>query len=518
MTKTRNQWAGVAITMFAAFGGILYGYDTGVISGVIVMPNWLQTFGKKQADGSFAISSSTESLVVSILSAGTFFGALASGFTADWLGRRWAIISSVIVFAIGVAMQTASTEIPLFVVGRVFAGFGVGVTSTVVPMYQGECAPKWIRGAVVSLYQWCITIGLLLAAIVNNATQNRPDHSSYRITIGIQFIWAFILATGIFLLPESPRWLIRHGDMDRAVLSLSTLTGLSATDPELELELEDIKASLAQERALGEVTFIDCFKSSENKIRLRTLTGILIQAWQQLTGINFIFYYGTTFFKASGIQNPFLISIATNVVNVGMTLPGVWGIERFGRRKLLLIGAAGMCICEFIVAIVGVSVTTSNLAGQHVLIAFVCIYIAFFAATWGPIAYVVISEIFPLQVRAQAMAMSSASNWLWNFGIGYATPFLVNKAPGSAGLEVKEFFIWGSTCACCFLFAYFFVPETKGLSLEQIDLMYQHTTPLTAGPYRARLIAENVHVSQSNKAAPEDIYPEEHASQADEKV
>jgi sugar porter (SP) family MFS transporter len=504
--------------MFAAFGGILYGYDTGVISGVIVMKNWLETFGTDpKGDGNFVISSSTESLVVSILSAGTFFGALASGYTADWLGRRWAIITSVVVFCIGVAMQTASTAIPLFVVGRVFAGFGVGVTSTVVPMYQGECAPKSIRGAVVSLYQWCITIGLLLAAVVNNATKDRPDHSSYRITIGIQFIWAFILATGIYLLPESPRWLIRHGDMDRAVVSLSKLTGLSSTDPELELELEDIKASLAQELALGETSVIDCFRSSENKIRLRTLTGIFIQAWQQLTGINFIFYYGTTFFAASGISNPFLVTVATNVVNVGMTLPGTWAIERFGRRKLLLIGAAGMCVCEFIVAIVGVSVTTSNLTGQHVLIAFVCIYIAFFASTWGPIAYVVISEIFPLQVRAKAMAMSSASNWLWNFGIGYATPFLVNNVQGSAGLEVKVFFIWGSTCLCCFIFAYFCVPETKGLTLEQIDLMYQHTTPLTAGPYRARLIAENIHVSQTTKATPDDVNSEGHGS-ADEKV
>jgi sugar porter (SP) family MFS transporter len=506
------------MTVFAAFGGILYGYDTGVISGVIAMENWLQTFGFPTGNPSapFAISSSTESLVVSILSAGTFFGALSSGYTADWLGRRWAIITSCMVFSIGVAMQVASTEIPLFVVGRVLAGLGVGVTSTVVPMYQSECAPQWLRGAIVSLYQWAITIGLLLAAVVNNAVKDRPDHSSYRITIGIQFIWAAILSIGIFLLPESPRWLIRHNDLDGAAHSLSRLTGLEASDPIHELEMEDIKANLEAERVLGESTFLDCFKSSENKIRLRTLTGIFIQAWQQLTGINFVIYYGVVFFQASGIKNPFLISVATNVVNVFMTLPGTYCIERFGRRRLLLIGAAGMCVCEFIVAIVGVTISTENLAGQHVLIAFVLIYIAFFAGTWGPIAYVIIGEIFPLQVRAKAMAMSSASNWLWNFGIGYATPFLVNKAPGSAGLQAKVFFIWGSTCACCFVFSYFCVPETKGLSLEQIDLMYQHTWPLTAGPYRARLLAENIHVSQEQgKHVTGDVKEAEHI---DEKV
>ena len=156
--------------------------------------------------------------------------------------------------------------------------------------------------------------------------------------------------------------------------------------------------------------------------------------------VNFIFYYGTQFFKNAGIQNAFLISVATSIVNVFMTLPGLYGVERFGRRSLLLIGAAGMTICEFIVAIVGVTVSTSDIAGQRVLIAFVCIYIvsrvyhvivfgfnevsirqAFFAATWGPIAWVIIGEIFPLQVRAKAISLSTASNWLWNFAIAYAS-------------------------------------------------------------------------------------------------
>ena len=139
--------------------------------------------------------------------------------------------------------------------------------------------------------------------------------------------------------------------------------------------------------------YLDCFRPSHNKILLRTLTGIFIQAWQQLTGINFIFYYGTVFFQQSGITNSFLITVATNIVNVFMTIPGMWGVERFGRRRLLLIGAIGMCICEYLVAIIGVTISVENKAGQKVLIAFVCIYIAFFASTWGPIAWLVKSEL-----------------------------------------------------------------------------------------------------------------------------
>jgi MFS family permease len=157
--------------------------------------------------------------------------------------------------------------------------------------------------------------------------------------------------------------------------------------PEIEAELDEIRANFRLEQELGESSYLDCFRPTRNKILLRTLTGIFIQAWQQLTGINFIFYYGTTFFNHSGISNSFLINVATNVVNVFMTIPGIWGIEKFGRRRLLLIGAAGMCFCEFLIAIIGVTISVQNVAGQKTLIAFVCIYIAFFASTWGPIAW-----------------------------------------------------------------------------------------------------------------------------------
>ncbi|KAG5635147.1 hypothetical protein H0H81_012280 [Sphagnurus paluster] len=502
----KNKFAGIAMTAFSAFGGILFGYDTGVISGVKEMKDWLRTFGYPSGTG-YAISTSNESLIVSILSAGTFFGALLGAPAADYMGRKWGIVFACLVFSAGVAMQTAATAVPLFVVGRVFAGLGVGLVSCLVPMYMSECSPKWIRGAVVSSYQWAITIGLLIAAVVNNSTQYRDDHSSFRIPIAIQFAWAAILAGGMSLLPESPRWLIKRGRDADAAASLSRLTGYRPTDAETEAELDEIRSNLEAEMALGESSYADCFKFTKNRIALRTLTGIFIQAWQQLTGINFIFYYGTTFFKNSGISDPFLISIATNIVNVFMTLPGMWGVERFGRRRLLLVGAIGMCLCEYIVAIVGVTISVQNLAGQKVLIAFVCIYIAFFASTWGPIAWVITGEIFPLQIRAKAMSMSTASNWLWNFGIGYATPYLVNKKAGSAGLEAKVFFIWGTTCFCCIIFTYFCIPETKGLSLEQIDLMYQHTIPAKSHEYRRRLMADGN--LPSEKEVHQDIHSEE---------
>jgi len=204
---------------------------------------------------------------------------------------------------------------------------------------------------------------------------------------------------------------------------------------------------------------------------------------QQWTGVNFIFYFGTSFFKTLGtISNPFLIGLITTLVNVCSTPISFWTIERFGRRPLLIWGALGMVVCQFIVAIIG---TASKQTHPEVsaMIAFICIYIFFFASTWGPGAWVVIGEIFPLPIRSRGVALSTASNWLWNCIIAVITPYMVNTDKGNLGAKV--FFIWGSTCAICFIYAYFLVYETKGLSLEQVDKMMEESTPLTSAKWRA---------------------------------
>jgi len=324
----------------------------------------------------------------------------------------------------------------------------------------------------VGAYQLAITIGLLLASVVDNACKDKTNSASYRIPIAIQFAWAIILGTGLIFLPETPRYLIKIGKDEKAAKSLSRLRRLHIDNPYLIDELAEIKANYEHELSMGESSYRQFL--TWHTLGKRLMTGCLLQSLQQLTGINFIFYYGTSFFKNSGIKNPFVTSMITAAVNVGSTFPGLYLVETWGRRRLLLFGAIGMFVSQMIVASAGTAFPDgSNLAAQKALVAFVCIYIFFFASSWGPVAWVVTGEIFPLGVRAKGLSMTTASNWLLNWAIAYSTPYLVNNGAGNANLQAKIFFIWGGCCLICAFFVWGMIYETKGLSLEEVDEMYE---------------------------------------------
>jgi SP family sugar:H+ symporter-like MFS transporter len=249
---------------------------------------------------------------------------------------------------------------------------------------------------------------------------------------------------------------------------LSRVRGQPADSDYIREELAEIVANNEYElQIIGEQSYarswINCFTGSifnpASNLR-RTLLGISAQMFQQFTGINFIFYFGTTFFNNLGtIKNPFLISLITTLVNVCSTPISFWTIEKFGRRPLLIWGAVGMVVCEFIVGIIGVT-DGSNHAAVSAQISFICIYIFFFASTWGPGAWVVVGEMFPLPIRARGVSLSVASNWFWNCIIAVITPYMVDKDQGNMGSKV--FFVWGSLCIGCWAWAYFLVYETKG--------------------------------------------------------
>lgn len=509
-------WKAYLMCAFAAFGGIFFGYDSGYINGVKSMPYFIrQQTGKPypqtEADeAGFVLESWRDSLITSILSAGTFFGAIIAGDLADFIGRRFTIISGCAVFVVGVILQTASTGLGLIVAGRLVAGFGVGFVSAIIILYMSECSPKKIRGAIVSGYQFAITIGLLLAACVDYGTQDRDDTGSYRIPIALQMLWALILAAGIAYLPESPRYFVKRGKLDQAAHVLSRLRGQHIDSHYVQHELAEIVANHEYELQVvpqGSYwsSWANCFHGSllkpSSNLR-RTILGTSMQMMQQWTGVNFVFYFGTSFFTQLGtIDNPFLISLITTLVNVCSTPISFWTIERFGRRPLLIWGALGMLVCEFLVAIMGTA-DGQNPATVRAMIAFICIYIFFFASTWGPGAWVVIGEVFPLPIRSRGVALSTASNWLWNCIITVITPYLVGPDKGNLGAKV--FFLWGALCTACFVYAYFLVPETKGLSLEQVDKMLEETTPRNSSRWVPHsTFAGEMGVTEKGTLAPE---------------
>lgn len=464
----------IMIGIFVASGGLLFGYDTGTINGILAMNAFKEQFSTGYSrNGSPSISPSETAIIVAILSAGTVVGALIAAPVGDHWGRRKSLIGAVTAFNFGVIFQVCAQAIPMLVAGRFFAGVGVGTISVLVPIYQAEMAPKWIRGTLVCFYQLSITVGLLTASIVNILTADMKGAAAYQIPLGLQFTWAVVLSLGLLVLPETPRYLIKRGLKDDAAVSLSRLRRLDRLHPALLEELAEIEANHEYELALGPATYKDVIFGTPHLGR-RTLTGCGLQMLQQLTGVNFIMYYGTTFFVGAGVQNAFLISLIINIVNTVSTIPALFIIETWGRRKVLIYGAVAMAICQLLIASFSAAVgksmpTTAN----QILIIFICIDIFFFAASWGPVAWVITSEIYPLKVRAKSMSISTASNWLLNFGISYGSPYMVEEGAGYADMGTRVFFVWGAFCAVAAVFVWAMVYETSKISLEQIDEMYE---------------------------------------------
>ncbi|KAF2170882.1 hypothetical protein M409DRAFT_18854 [Zasmidium cellare ATCC 36951] len=502
-------WKAYLLCAFASFGGIFFGYDSGYINGVTGSSVFIRLVEGPDQD---ALRGSYQSLIVSILSAGTFFGALIAGDVSDIIGRKWTIISGCLIYIVGCVLQVAteggqSEVLGLIVSGRLIAGIGVGFESAIVILYMSEICPKKVRGALVAGYQFCITIGLLLASCVNYAVKNRVDSGSYRIPIALQFAWGLILGGGLFFLPDSPRYFVKRGRVEQARSALSSLRGQPAESEYVEAELAEIVANEEYERSVIPAGgwfqgWMNCFTGSvwkSNSNLRKTILGTSLQMMQQWTGVNFIFYYSTPFLQSTGaIDNVFLISLIFTLVNVCSTPISFYTVEKLGRRPLLVWGALGMLVCQFIVAIVGVTVgfnkthmvgtgedavaVANNVSAVNAQIAFIAIFIFFFASTWGPGAWIVIGEIFPLPIRSRGVALSTASNWLWNTIIAVITPYMVNEDEGN--LKSSVFFIWGGLCTCAFVYSYFLVPETKGLSLEQVDKMMEETTPRTSAKWK----------------------------------
>jgi MFS transporter, SP family, sugar:H+ symporter len=319
-------WTAIAVALLASMGGFLFGYDTGQISGIQEMADFVSRFGTEPADGT--VEGATMSfnkwligLIVSMLSIGTAIGALIGAVLADKLGRRYAMFVEVIVFDIGVIIQVTSFNAWYQVgIGRLITGLGVGALSSAVPLYQSETLPRQIRGAMVGTYQLFITFGILVSNCINIGTRELgiSNSGSWRIPIALGIPFATILGVGILFCPESPRWLVAHGKNDEAYRSVAIVRGAKREDsnPWVEAEYAELVTNYEQDIKLGAGSWLECFKKP-NRVLYRTLLGIALQAGQQLTGANYFFYFGATIFSAVNLQDPFVTQIILGAVNFG---------------------------------------------------------------------------------------------------------------------------------------------------------------------------------------------------------
>ncbi|KAI9150110.1 Hexose transporter-like protein [Paramyrothecium foliicola] len=453
-----------------------FGYDTGQISGFLEMPDFLERFGEIDDTGERHFSTIRSGLIVALLSIGTLIGALAAAPLADAIGRRISISIWCIVTSIGFLIQIAAIRAWYQVmIGRLVAGFGVGALSLLVPMYQAETAPPWIRGALVCTYQLFITLGIFLAACFNYATvQDYPNSSaSWRIVVGLGWIWTLILGVGILFFPETPRYDFRHGQGERAEKTLCRVYGASHNHHAIRSEVKEIVSKLDAEKAIMAQTssmseFFGMFKAP--RMTYRILLGMILQMFQQLSGANYFLYYGVTIFSAVSIDS-FITQIILNTINFLATFPGLYMVEKFGRRKSLIAGSLWMFVCFMIFASVGYFLFDENdLDGSRtpgiIMIVFAALFFCGFATTWGPMIWAIQAEIFPSRYRAKGMALSTASNWTWNFCIGFFTPFITNDIGFAYG------YVFAGCNLVAALIVYFFVIEGTGRTLEEIDTMY----------------------------------------------
>jgi len=442
-----NNFIIYIIAFVAALAGLLFGFDTGVISGAIL-------FIKDQ----FNLTSVVVERVVSAVLLGAVIGAAFSGTMADKLGRRRSIVITAILFSLGAIGSAFAPSIPVLILCRFAIGLAIGVASYVAPLYISEISPSDIRGALVSLNQLMITCGIVVSYLVDYMLT--AGQQEWRWMFGLGAIPAVILLIGMIYLPETPRWLVTQGLIDKAKNVLArTGRGKNA-----EVEIESISKTMSEKKCSWREVF-------QPWIRPALFVGIGLAFFQQATGINTIIYYAPTIFEFAGFGThrvAILATVGVGVVNVLMTLVAIWLLDRLGRKPLLYIGMAGMALS---LGVLGVAFQMTNLSGllQWIAVASVLFYIASFAISLGPIFWLMIAEIYPLRVRGRAMSLATVANWGFNMLVA-ATFLTLTESLGKAG----TFWLFAVLSVAGIAFCYLFVPETKGYTLEEIE-QYLHS-------------------------------------------
>jgi MFS transporter, SP family, galactose:H+ symporter len=441
-TTTSTSFVFIA-AVFAALGGLLFGYDTGVISGALI-------FIKSQ----FHLSVFHQELVVSVVLIGAAVGALGGGRLADAFGRRLMLIVTALIFVAGAILCAAAWSVGTLIVGRIIVGLGIGLASSTVPVYISEVSPPGARGWQVSLFQLAITVGILGAYLVDYGF---AASGGWRWMLGLAVVPGAMLGLGMLAMPETPRWLAKHGHAEAARKVLARIRGTQ----DVQAEFREIQSTLSQAEERGH--FSDLLAAS---VRPALTVGMGLAIFQQITGINTVIYYAPTIIQSAGIPSASGAILATagiGLVNVLMTIVAMWLIDRAGRRPLLLTGISGMIISLGVLGFVFRTHEPSTGLGWLAVLILMA-YVASFAISLGPIFWLLIAEIYPLRVRGIAEGTAAGTNWAANLLVSLTFLSLVQALGPS-----WTFWLYGLLAIGSLVFSYSLVPETKGRTLEEIE-------------------------------------------------
>lgn len=448
--ESQNKALLMVISLIAAMGGFLFGFDTGVISGAL---NFLQD------PRGWNISDFNLGWVTTAVLLGAVIGCLISGRITDILGRKKIIIITSVIFMLGAIASGSAPNVQILIISRLILGVGIGISSFSVPLFLAEISPARRRGAIVTLNQLMITIGILLSYIIDYLAADDSNPFSWRMMFHIGFIPGFILFAGMFFVPETPRWLMSKGRDEEARKILERVEDPDLIDSTINKLKEEISLDSKNTK-----TFKQLF---EPWLRYPLIIGIGIMAFSEFTGIDTIVYYTPKIFKIAGYvsnEAAILPAIIIGLANVLFTFVAIYLLDKIGRRPLYFLGLSGMILTLFSI---GTCFYFQNSLGKffsYCTISSMFLFIVFFALSFGPLGWLIISEVFPLRVRGLGMSISSFANW----GSNATVNFLFLKVVNLINLS-GAFYIFSFIGLMALIWGYYYIPETKGKSLEQIE-------------------------------------------------
>jgi SP family xylose:H+ symportor-like MFS transporter len=438
------------VCMVAALGGLLFGYDTGVINGAI---------GPLKAH--FALDANWAGWATGCALVGCAIGAGIAGVLSDWLGRKKVLILSAILFFISAVGTALPKNITVFIIYRIIGGLGVGAASMSSPMYIAEISPAKIRGRMVSVNQFAIVSGFLVVYFVNYFIAIQGDQMwnqefGWRWMFGSEVLPALLLLVLLFFVPESPRWLTKQNRSNEALEILVRVNGAEYA----KTELLEIKDALAHESGSLKQLF-------QPGMKIVLVIGIVLAVLQQVTGINVFLYFGTEIFKKMGSDTnaALLQTVMVGTVNLAFTIIAIWLVDRLGRKPLMMIGSVGMGL-----SLLGMGRMAYVQKTDLWVLLFILSYIACFALSVGPVTWVILSEIFPTRIRGRAMAIATVCLWVANYVVSQTFPMMEeNNWLLEKFHHAFPFWLYGIFCVVLVAFVWRFVPETKGKTLEEIE-------------------------------------------------